>query len=477
MNSKRLISKRNGQNNGSNRIKNGNNGTRNGNGNTRAGRRNVTGGSTGVIVRKQTQNVFQQNFLGQTSIISGTDFVATVALPNTLSENSARLTDIGLSPSELSGTRWAQLASMYEKYRMINCSLCYVPAVSSVTGGQILGYWELDPDDVFGGSLGLAQDIRVGMAHQNSVLFNIYDNVNIILPLRTGIADFYVEKANSTVDRRWTQQGRFRLIATSTLSGFFDSAATTIPVGSIYLKWKCLFKNPQIQPSLAVPVQAGAQALAPAAALAARSFGAGTSQTWTNLSIEFKDGKDITRTANMLTDSNFVLPTTRVPYSDIVNIGELSTIGMKNKTTTRSGTLTDAFIIFRPPRENNGFADGDTQRITTRLITYCKAPVNGVFDVTCNLTVALFLLEDGMCGIRNTSDYTTGVQSDYILTTDPTTKAVNELVKLARSLQLPGFVVDFVAATPRIISVVSDLASGNYLGAGIEAVKFVSSFF
>jgi hypothetical protein len=135
--------------------------------------------------------------------------------------------------------------------------MVFVPSVASIVGGQMISYWELDPTDTFGASGDLQQDLRVALAHQNSKLHNVYDTATVVLPLRTGIADFFVERAGSSPDSlRWTRQANFRMIASAGLTGFLPSDATNMVVGSLYMRWATTFKNPQIQASLTVPIQA-----------------------------------------------------------------------------------------------------------------------------------------------------------------------------------------------------------------------------
>lgn len=211
----------------------------------RPSNRSRAGGSSGMFRGVSTQ----------VQVLSGYDFISTVAVPTQLNDSNAVLLDVPTAPAALSGTRWAQLAAMYEKYRFLKATMVYVPSVSSVVGSQMISYWELDPLDSFGNSGNLQTDLRVAMAHQNAKLHNIYDNVSIDMPLRTGINDFFVERGITTAEDnpRWTQQARFRMIASSGATGFFDNGATEIGAGSVYLAWTCKFLNPQIQPSLVVP--------------------------------------------------------------------------------------------------------------------------------------------------------------------------------------------------------------------------------
>lgn len=209
----------------------------------RSTNRSRAGGSSGMFRGNSTQ----------VQILSGYDFISSVVLPVNVNDTNAVILDIPTTPSALSGTRWAQLSAMYEKYRFLKATMVYVPSVSSVVGAQMISYWELDPSDSFGASGNLQSDLRVAMAHQNAKLHNIYDNTSVDMPLRAGINDFFVERATAGNDNpRWTQQARFRMIASSGVTGFYDTASTMIGAGSVYLAWTCKFLNPQIQPSLVV---------------------------------------------------------------------------------------------------------------------------------------------------------------------------------------------------------------------------------
>jgi hypothetical protein len=239
------------------RKKNGNNGNNGNNVTQPNGRKRVANAANtipGLRRKRLGASGVVSTFNKQTVAVEGYDFISTVSFPRVLVVANSRLVNIGLSPAQLSGTRWAQMAVMYEKYRMLSCTMVYVPAVSSVIGGQMISYWELDPTDEFGTAAGLQADIRIAMAHQNSKMHNIYDTVSVAMPLRTGIADFFVERSDRTDNPRWTQQGVFRMIATAGISGLYDNQMDEIGAGSIYLRWNCLFKNPQIQAGLMVPL-------------------------------------------------------------------------------------------------------------------------------------------------------------------------------------------------------------------------------
>jgi hypothetical protein len=211
-------------------------------------RRNI-GAATGTVSR----NSMGGNFSGQqVQVISGTDFIGSVVMPKNPTETTARLLDIGLNPRELIGTRWAQMCSLYEKYRFTSLVFTYIPAVSSVVGAQIVSYFELDPSDVFGESGSLATDIRVANAHQNMKLHNIYDNVSISLPKVTGLKDFFTDSLINA-DPRLSQQARFRMLATAGMTGFYDTTQELFTVGTLRMSWVCRFFNPQIQPSILAP--------------------------------------------------------------------------------------------------------------------------------------------------------------------------------------------------------------------------------
>lgn len=214
----------------------------------------VGGGAAGAVQqlpnRGRSTRTVSAN--GQVQTLSGYDFIRTVEMSNNLTTQTAALLDVGTTPLELAGTRWAQLASMYEKYRFKTLQAVYVPSASSVMGGQMITYFELDPLDSF--TLpDVSQMARIAMAHQNAKLHNIYDNVTVDLPTATGLTDFFVQRGmESGFNARFTQQARLRIVATATLSGFYPKDQESVAVGAVYMRYVCEFKNPQIQPNLMV---------------------------------------------------------------------------------------------------------------------------------------------------------------------------------------------------------------------------------
>jgi hypothetical protein len=179
-------------------------------------------------------------------VITGNDFVRTVTMSHQLTVETAKLLDIGLSPIDLRGTRWAQLCPLFEKYRFTSLRFEFVPSIPSVVGGQAISYWELDPNEEFGAGADLDTMIRVGNAHYGAKLHNIYDNVQLAIPTQTGLTDFFCQ-SDPDANKRLTQQARFRMVATSGISGLVDNSTTSIMIGSLRMIWTCRFKNPQIQ--------------------------------------------------------------------------------------------------------------------------------------------------------------------------------------------------------------------------------------
>lgn len=197
--------------------------------NRRRSRKNGTNG--GGINAPQRKRVGGSN---RPHRLSGRDFITAVTLSNETS--LAPLVSQLVSPSQFEGTRQQVMASVYEKYRYVRCTMEYIPAAASTTGGQILAYFDTDPTDQPG-------SVASGAAHAGSVTFNAYTRTTAALPNIKGGPWFTGEKPTGE-EEKFYSQARLVLIPVVPASG----PGVTGPqvVGALYLNWTIEFLNPQI---------------------------------------------------------------------------------------------------------------------------------------------------------------------------------------------------------------------------------------
>jgi hypothetical protein len=182
--------------------------------------------------------------------LSGSDFLTTVTVKHELTTVADRiLVSMPITPSGYPGTRITQLSELWERYRLRNFRIRYVPAVPFTLACQLVLYIDTDPNDdptLFPTSDAL---IRQAVAQAGSQQWNF--NVPAMIPLAKRSDDQLYYTGSDLSNERFNRQGTAYLIQV-TLPMNSDGTAVTsdIEAGSLYIDWDCEFQVAQINPPI-----------------------------------------------------------------------------------------------------------------------------------------------------------------------------------------------------------------------------------
>lgn len=172
--------------------------------------------------------------------IHGTDFFRAVSSGAANVAGDVLISAV-VNPAQLGVSRLATLATLYERYKFKSLKFRYDPIAPATTAGQLIGYVDYDTLDDPTGLAGV-QNLQRAAAHYGEKPVQVWQGserpvfweIKDVDPL----TDLYVDSDGT--DPRWTNQGRFVLLAASTLPA-------TTALGNIYMDYDIEFYIPQIE--------------------------------------------------------------------------------------------------------------------------------------------------------------------------------------------------------------------------------------
>lgn len=178
---------------------------------------------------------------GSSCRIRGTDFLTAVTISGTAATAGDVLISQIVNPAQLGVARLATMAKLYERYKFKSLKFRYSPVANATISGQVIGYVDYDTYDDPTGSSG-TQNLQRAAAHYGEKPVQIWQGsekpvfweIKDVDPL----TDLYIDSDGS--DPRWTNQGRFILLAASAI-------AANTPCGNVYLDYDIEFYIPQIE--------------------------------------------------------------------------------------------------------------------------------------------------------------------------------------------------------------------------------------
>jgi hypothetical protein len=178
---------------------------------------------------------------GSSCRIRGTDYLTAVTIGGTAAAAGDVLVSQVVNPARLSIARLATMARLYERYKFKSLKFRYAPVANSTVSGQIIGYVDYDTYDNPSGTSGV-QNLQRAAAHYGEKPVQVWQGgekpvfweIKDIDPM----TDLYIDTDES--DPRWTNQGRFVLLAASAI-------AANTACGNIYLDYDVEFYIPQIE--------------------------------------------------------------------------------------------------------------------------------------------------------------------------------------------------------------------------------------
>lgn len=178
---------------------------------------------------------------GSSCRIKGTDFLTAVTIGATAAAAGDVLISQIVNPAQLGLARLMTMAKLYERYKFRSLKFRYSPVANATVSGQIIGYVDYDTYDDPTGISGV-QNLQRAAAHYGEKPVQIWQGserpvfweIKDVDPM----TDLYVDSDGT--DPRWTNQGRFVLLAASAI-------ASTTACGNIYLDYDIEFYIPQVE--------------------------------------------------------------------------------------------------------------------------------------------------------------------------------------------------------------------------------------
>jgi len=215
---------------------------------------------------------------GASCRVKGTDFLTAVTIGGTAASAGDVLVSQVVNPRSLGIARLATMSQLYERYKFRSLKFRYSPVSNATINGQIIGYVDYDTYDDPTGLTGL-QNLQKAASHYGEKPVQIwqgsekpvYWEIKDVDPM----TDLYVDSDGS--DNRWTNQGRFVLLAASAIAG-------STPCGNIYLDYDIEFFIPQLE---LTPLNGYASAFTCSSSGCSSTaiLGTGVSKSWNNLPI------------------------------------------------------------------------------------------------------------------------------------------------------------------------------------------------
>lgn len=148
--------------------------------------------------------------------------------------------------SAFAGTKLANMARNFERYKFTRLSLHYVPGGTLTATGQLIGYYDLNPTTDPATTDTTQNLYRNAAAHRRKRAFHPLEDVSLSLPISTATNDFFLDSSATTeADVRTTNQARFVMVQN------ISSPSGTGEIGSLYVRYTCVLKNQQLSAGVA----------------------------------------------------------------------------------------------------------------------------------------------------------------------------------------------------------------------------------
>lgn len=207
-------------------------------------RRRMAVGSVGVAsVARNFMRPMRSTTAGDGHMcrFKGTDFLTAITIGGTNAAAGDVLYTAVVNPKTLGVSRLATVSALWERYKFKSLKFRYAPVAPTTTAGQLMGYVDYDTYDDPTGLSG-PQNLQRAAAHYGQEAVQVWQGqekpvfwaIKDVDPL----TDLYVDSDGT--DPRWTNQGRFVLLAASAI-------ASGTACGNIYLDYDVEFYIPQLE--------------------------------------------------------------------------------------------------------------------------------------------------------------------------------------------------------------------------------------
>jgi len=172
------------------------------------------------------------DFLGTYSTGASDNGLGTAGLPGQV------IVTFTVAPRALANTRLNKVSELYQRYIFNRVTIRYMPAINVTQNGQLIGYFDTDPEDVPPLQTGLT-NINYANAHGGK-LFQISEPCTFEMPVikdRTYYTDY--DETAQYDEERFKIQAVFRVLQVTVLPA-------SQALGSFAVDYNCEFELPQV---------------------------------------------------------------------------------------------------------------------------------------------------------------------------------------------------------------------------------------
>lgn len=162
------------------------------------------------------------NFTQDGARISGRDYLTAINV-NSHNAGDIRFQTL-ITPYMIPNSRMAQLATIFQKWRIRKMIFHYVTSVSSATAGQLINYIDFDPASPVTNSQ--PTNVNIASAHSKSIPFSVWQDSD----LTYGRAGQWLFTNPNGEDQRLDTAGQFFSVCATNFSG-------TVALGTIYVEY------------------------------------------------------------------------------------------------------------------------------------------------------------------------------------------------------------------------------------------------
>lgn len=181
---------------------------------------------------------------------SGSDYLGPVTVVPTFATAKDQIrASAKISPSQFAGTRMAQMAALWERYRFTRYRLRYVPSVPTTLAAQLLMYQDTDPDDDPSVIEDKAALIRQAAAQAGSQEWNMSSPKAVELASRADHALYYTGAVQKDNPRLSLQGAAYIIQVSEAVNSNGEAIKGELTAGSVYVDWEIEYQTPQIDPS------------------------------------------------------------------------------------------------------------------------------------------------------------------------------------------------------------------------------------
>jgi len=167
-----------------------------------------------------------------------------VSSPRTSSRPGDTVCIYPMNPQFLVGTRLAQYATLYEKYKFRHVQFEFVPSVPATQDGSFVMFVTYDPVENYSVTTDdTTQLLRLALGHEGSNMFSIYDYGRCsLMETRDSLQSYYVDINGP--DAREEMQGNFVMVCGSS---YTNTGTAGFTAGTIVMHYSCDFYTRNIQ--------------------------------------------------------------------------------------------------------------------------------------------------------------------------------------------------------------------------------------